>query len=201
MRIPLLKITIYSVAGKYQDPINVGTYEIRPLTYELDRIEGEENELHDYFLEDYLDFKAFKSLFRWILRMIAMFRTPIISKFMSNYSKRVDLDDQMASETIYMDYMRVKSQYMEGSEGVYQGMKEAVHEIVITNAHLIQTAEAYQDLHGNRYNAIGDSYILHKDPITGARDVTIKHPKVFIPNEDAPDECKALGGWNTCMSK
>jgi hypothetical protein len=201
MRIPLLKITIYSVAGKYQDPINVGTYEIRPLTYELDRIEGDENDLYDYYEEDYLDFGAFKTLFRRILRMIAMCRTPIISKFMSNYSKRLDWDDQMASETIYMDYMRVKSQYMEGSEGVYQGMKEAVHEIVITNAHLIQTAETYQNLHGNSYNAVGDTYTLYKNPFMGARYVTNNHLNVFIPNEDTPDECKVLGGWNTSMNK
>lgn len=201
MRIPLLKLTIYSVAGKYKDPINIGAYQIRPYDYELDRIEGEENELYDYFLEDYLDFGAFKKLFRWILRMIASFRTPIIAKIMSNYSRNIEIDDQMASETIYMDYMRVKSRYMEGSEGVYQGLKEAVHEIVITNTHLLHTIEADRLRGSSKYNAIGNAYILHTDPVTGARDVTIKHPKVFIPNEDAPDECKALGGLNTSMNK
>lgn len=201
MRIPLLKITILSVAGKYQDPINVGTYEIKPIDYVVDRIEGYENDLQDYYEGDYLDFQAFKKLFRWILRMIASFRTPIISKFMSNYTNDLDMDDQMASETIYMDYMRVKSQYMEGSEGVYRGLKEAVHEIVITNTHLIHTIEADRLRGSSKYNAIGDAYILHKDPITGARDVIIKHPKVFIPNEDAPDECKTLGGLITRASE
>lgn len=184
MRIPLLKMTILSVAGKYQDPINVGTYQIRHIDYVIDRIEGKENDLRDYFEEDYLDFYAFKHLFRWILRMIASFRSPHLSKFLSNYSGKLDLDDQMASETIYMDYMRVKSQYIDGSEGVYEHLKEAVHEIVITNAHLMETIEADRINNSSKYNAIGDAYILHTDPVTGARDVTIKHPKTFIPNED-----------------
>ena len=196
MRIPLLKITIYSVAGKYQDPISMGSYKIRPLNYELDRIEGEENELHDYFLEDYFDFPAFKHLFRWILRMITLYRNPIISKFMSNYPKPLDFDDQMASETIYMDYMRVKSQYMEGSEGLYQGLKEAVHEIVITNAHLIQTAETYRNLYGDTHNIVGNTYTLDKDPLTGARSIEVKHLKVLIPTDDTSDDCKSSGSRN-----
>ena len=40
MRKPLLKITIYSVAGIYMDPINPRTYTKNLLTYELDCIEG-----------------------------------------------------------------------------------------------------------------------------------------------------------------
>lgn len=190
MRKPLLKITIYSVAGIYLDPVNQRTYTKNPLTYELDCIEGKENGLHDYFLDDYFDFDAFKILFRKILRNIALFRHPILYKLMQQSSKNpnwADWDDQMASETIYMDYMRVKSQYMEGSEGVYEHLKEAVHEIVITNAHLIQTAETYSNRYGNMRYPVVDKHISHKDSITDASDVSIKYP-----SEDEPDECNTL---------
>lgn len=192
MRIPLLKITIYSVAGKYRDLVNIETCTENPLIYELDCVEGKECGLHDYFLNDYFDFDAFKSLFRRILRNIALFRHPILFKLISQSRNSLDWDDQMASETIYTDYMRVKSQYMEGSDVVYQGLKEAVHEIVITNAHLIQTAETHINRYGNRWYVVSDRYISHKDPITDASDVSIKHPNVSIPNDDVSDECNTL---------
>ena len=194
MRIPLLKITIYSVAGIYMDPVNPRTYTKNLLTYELDCIEGRGNGLHDYFLDDYFDFDAFKSLFRRILRNIALFRHPILFKLMQLSSKNPnwdDWDDQMASETIYMDYMRVKSQYMEGSEGVYEHLKEAVHEIVITNAHFIQTTEIYSNRYGNMRHPVVDKHMSHND----TKDLTTS------PNEDEPDECNTLGGSNTSTNE
>lgn len=192
MKIPLLDITILSINSVFletdpacktkqkEEGIKSLTHNKNNMDWKIETIKGEEYALPPVYEKDTLDFKYLKSRFQWVFKAIKVFGNVFLSSFAPKYTETVYRDDELAAETVYIDYLRVSQQSEQGFEGLYKDLKEVVRPIIITNVNLCQSIESDIRFHGNAINHTNDKYTMSIEDV--ADDGTITKLK-YITHE------------------
>lgn len=184
MKIPLLDITILSINSVYletdpvcntkpkEEGIKSLIYNKNRLDWKIETVKGEEFNVPPVYEKDNFEFKHLKSRFQWVFKALKVFGNVFLSSFAPKYTETLHRDDELAAETVYIDYLRVSQQTKQGFEGLYKDLKEVVKPIIITNVNLCQAIESDIRFSGNAISYTNSKYNMSVEDVADDGTIT-----------------------------